>query len=760
MSLVHVVLRPGTPRGGESSALSALFDILVDGVNITARAGHAQSLSLLAELASAVHGLRKGRASRATAQLCAAGDTWELGLEADGEDVLLSVFRTGPCPEVSVHERRVVLAELESALLEAIGTTLRSNLPAGHRTVLEGAERQLERGQRAAKPLPRALVQDRVIVTTQSGLEIQADAAFRLAEVQPGDVNPQLERADLHALLLPGKFRLSLGRRSLTVGRAHLFLLAERLLWLAEDGLESWQAARPLFRRLQVEGLRLGLRRGPGDAPLSISVSTSGEDGSPGKTLTLADLDTSDFVEATALFAESLCDRFVEHDPRQANNLRLGVLRENAKSLRARLAELRLDDAITNAEPDSYKSYGLPSVLPKQSGMWSEAGALRFAPRWVAAVPGVDLKATFLYGSHFIVGSARELASIHATTGEIVWRIHSERAATVSTPAGLARFHVDGRMKLHDFENGEVRYVVRLVPRSGGGAAGALVNTPGLPRLLLVAEGERAITAIDLGTGEVRWRHHAARAAHLRIRRAGRLALVSGGDSSLSALDVMTGEVVWRVRDRLPFTGDIAIRGDSAFAISSSPVGTARVHHIELWTGKSRWMRAIDDQPAPGHPPMVFGDSIVVPTRDQRGVGMIGLERETGAIAFELEPGLASAASAWLALEECWVINSASGTLLCLDSQTGEVLYNHVFSRHVESDLPRRLEPVLENGALFVPQNEVHVLRPKTGEMIGKVPCDLIPDLLRVDSACNVFIAEESGHIAAYSSAPQLQLVR
>jgi len=59
-----------------------------------------------------------------------------------------------------------------------------------------------------------------------------------------------------------------------------------------------------------------------------------------------------------------------------------------------------------------------------------------------------------------------------------------------------------------------------------------------------------------------------------------------------------------------------------------------------------------------------------------------------------------------------------------------------------------------------VPQHDVQVLRPKTGEMIGRVPCDLIPDLLRVDQNCNVFIAEESGHLAAYSSAPALRLVR
>lgn len=760
MSPVHVVLRPGRNSQAHLAPLGSLLDLVVDGVNLTARAGETQGLTLLAELAHATSALRKGRLSRSTAQLCTDGDTWELGLESDGEDALLSVFRSGPCPEVAVHERRVRLGDLEEALDQAIATALSTNLPAGHRSVLETARDQLGRGARSAKPLPRNLVQDRVLIRTNSGLELQANASFRIGDASESPRDSSVERADLHALLLPGRLRIALGRKSITVGRAHLFLLAERLLWLAEDALESWQAARPLFRRVQIEGLRVGVRRGPGDSPVALSIATTSESSdSSSKTLTLTNLETSDFVEATALFAEALGDRFVEHDPRQSNNLRLGVLRESARILRDRLAELRLDDGVTNREPESYKSYGLPVVAPRESGTWSASGTMRFVPRWVAAVPNVDLRSTFLFQDHLIVGSAREVASIVASTGEIAWRIHSDRAATVATPAGLARLHADGRLRLHDLGTGEVRSVTRLTPRAGGGAAGALVNSPGLPRLLLIAEGERSITAIDLATGDVRWRHNASRPASFRLRRAGRLVLVTGGDSALTALDVTTGEVVWRVRDRLPFSGDINVVGDSAFALSTSAVGAARLHHIHLWTGEVLWTSSIDEQPTFGQAPLYTKGALIVPTRDRRGVGAIGIDPKSGASLWNHEPGLSAASTAWLALEDSVIANSASGTLLCLDADSGEVRYNHVFSRHIDADQPRRLEPILSNGALFVPQHQVQVLRPKDGELIGSVPCDLIPDLLRVDDSCNVFIAEESGHLAAYSVAPQLRLV-
>lgn len=759
MSLVQVVLRP-SPLVQKSGAVpSALLDILIDGVSITERAGEAQGLTLLAELAGAVQTLRKGRASRASAQLCAGGDTWELGLEADGDDVLLSVFRGGPCPEVSVFERRVSLGELETAVRAALATALGSHLPAGHRSVLEAAERQLEARPLSAKPLPRSLVQDRVLIKTVGGLEVQADASFRVVHGPSASSGEQIERTDLHALLVPGRFRIALGRRTLTLNDAHLFLLAERLLWLAEDSLASFQAARPLFRRLEVEGVRIGVRRGPGDAPLGLTLTVANPDGAS-KSLTLADVEVTDFVEAAARFAEALRARYVQHDPRQEQNLRLRAIGDAADRLKHQLVGLKQEDAVTNPEPEAFKSYGIPSVRPRAAGIWAEGGSLRFMPRWVATVPGVDLRSTVLVGNHLLVSATREIAAINSASGEVVWRVPSERAATVVTPLGIVRLHADGRIRMHDTDSGAVKYVTKIAPRAGGGSAGALVNTVGLPRLLLVAEGQSSVTALDLVTGDVRWRYSAMRGENFRIRRAGRLAILSGGNSALTALDVTTGEVVWRVRDRLPFTGDIAIAPDSAFALSASPVGTARLHHIDLWTGKVRFTRALDEQPILGIAPLLCDGFVIVPTRDHRGVGALAFDRNTGELAWEQEPGLASGTSAWLELGDSILVNSASGTLACLEAKSGQVRYRHVFARPVEADLARRLEPVLESGALFVPQHDVQVLRPTTGEIIGHVPCDLIPDLLRVDSSCNVFIAEESGHLAAYSAAPALRLVR
>jgi outer membrane protein assembly factor BamB len=227
------------------------------------------------------------------------------------------------------------------------------------------------------------------------------------------------------------------------------------------------------------------------------------------------------------------------------------------------------------------------------------------------------------------------------------------------------------------------------------------------------------------------------------------------------ALDVSSGDVVWRLRDRLPFSHAISLDHEAAFTLSGSGSGNWKLHHLDPWTGAVRFSAPLDDdQPAPNQAPLVTPDAVVVPVLDQAGVGARAFCRTTGKVLWDQPTGLASPTTAWLAVDDAIVANSDAGVLLCLDAKTGRVRYNHVFSRNTDADTPRRLEPVLRSGALFVPQQSVHVVRPRDGEVIGTLPSDLIPDLIRVDECCNVYVAEESGHLAAFGAAPRLTVVK
>ena len=113
-----------------------------------------------------------------------------------------------------------------------------------------------------------------------------------------------------------------------------------------------------------------------------------------------------------------------------------------------------------------------------------------------------------------------------------------------------------------------------------------------------------------------------------------------------------------------------------------------------------------------------------------------------------------------MGVDDAIVGNTEDGEVFAVDAATGETRFRRTLARSVDDALPRSLEPVLRSGALFVPQGQVHVLRPRDGELLGVVPTDLVPDLLRVDERCDVFVAEESGHVAAFGAGPRLSLVR
>ena len=85
MSAFHVVVRPERERA-PSPALSPLYgllDVVVDGVNLTARIADGFTPSLLGDLARAFVSLASGKAERTVVQLYAEHDVWELGLERE-----------------------------------------------------------------------------------------------------------------------------------------------------------------------------------------------------------------------------------------------------------------------------------------------------------------------------------------------------------------------------------------------------------------------------------------------------------------------------------------------------------------------------------------------------------------------------------------------------------------------------------------------------------------------------------------------------
>jgi outer membrane protein assembly factor BamB len=741
------------------SSLRGVVDVLVDGTNVTARIGQDHAIPLLRDLAYAAADLATRRHARTTVRFYDQRDAWALGLERVGEDVLVTVFQAGAQPKVAVHERRVQ----GIALLRGIANAMDSVLDPGKSEPLSGdldaARRFLAQMTWQASSQNEELIEVRVDPQTEAPISFSTEFSMRVHQDEP--VMSEVERNDLHSLLFRGPFRVRVGEVRRDLGEVHPFLLAECLVQEASEILTAWAGGTCLNHRHPVSGMTFAARlTSAGVLALTFGgPRTGGLHGAP----TFPAVSVPNFVEAVLSFSRSLVRPILRNDCTQRNNLRMGVFREDVRNLTESLREAVREDAKLNESPESYRAFAA-SLPPRResTAKWGH-GRLRFQSSWQAAVPGIDLHSVFLFGDRLIVAGSRELAAIDRR-GRLIWRAPIERGVSVAAPNGLVRLSPEGALNFHDLSTGEVTMTARLAARSGGMPAGAVVNAPGLPRLVVLSEGERHITAVDYVSGEVRWRHALGRGRSFKVRRAGRLLVVSSSDQTLTALDVSTGETVWRVRDRLKFARPVSYEGSDLFAVTGdgSPLtrGSEVLHAFDPWTGVEKWSRGLVPGLRSVGAPLACDGMVVLVTQDRRGLGLTAFDRGDGSPRWQVEPGFAPTMSAWLVVQDTLVLNSDNGMISGLNLHDGSVRWRRATEPHPEGDVPRHMDPVARCGAVFVPQRNVMVIRPIDGEKLGEVEADLVPDLIRVDDDCNVVVVEESGHLAAFSAGARLTLIK
>jgi outer membrane protein assembly factor BamB len=785
---VRALPHPGVASTrGQGRSVRAALDVFVGGVNVTARVEADQAPCILRDLALAMVDLACGTGCRAVVRFY---DTpWELGLRrVDGDDgappmLSINVVRLGSVSEVAVFDRRARLDIAVRGTIEAIDTLVadasRSHdadaIPQVLHVELSSAREALVR----ALPLVEARASSSVKVhDVLATVDVEAAAPLSFGADLPlvvggsaGDAEGVLEASDLHALLGRGRVRVAAAGRARELGEVHVFLFAERLLLVCRPILEAWHRGRAWQRKVDLLGPSATLRLATdGRATL---VFGGGDDADVSPATQPMTLDAPDLVDAIVVFCRGLSRAIVRRDRAQAHNLRLLSLRRAAREVGERLREIARpvgpfgESDLVSDRHESYRRYLQPADAPPRSSATvapsprpTSPRKLRYSPRWTAEVPGIDLRATFLCGDRLILSGATETACVARDDGETLWKSSTVRATSLPTSGGLARLRGDGRLELRDFGDGTVLWSQSCAPRSKGTPAACTIAAPGLPRLLIVSDGDRHIVAFDLASGAPRWRFPLGKPGAIRMRRAGRLLVVASDEASLTAIDVVDGRVVWRVRDRLRFAAPPAIEREDLVAVAGEPSGTARLYMIDASSGARRYDRPLFFSAATDVAPLLFPASVVVVSRDRRGVGLSSFDRTSGVAAWSVPTGAWPTGTSALAIDELIVLNQPTGEVLALHAGTGATAWRHVFEPPMQGDAPRRLEPVLRSGALFVPQDKVRVLRPVDGALIGVVaPCDLVPDLLRVDDRCDVYLAEESGHVAAYAASSKLEVV-
>ncbi len=747
------------PRSGRHRAdrpAREVLDVFVGGANVTARVGSRHATAALRDLATSAAALGKRATGKTIVRFY--DEPWELCLERFGDVAALSVYRSGVDPRVTVHDARVPFLEIIDSLEDAVSLALE------RKSASDAILFDLERAREALRSVDRTARGTFVTEAAQVTIEVDRDApvalgadfALRPGAASPEADSPKVERADLHALLFRGRVRAEARGRAIELGEGHPFVFAERFLEIAAASLEAWERGQERFVRQEGGGIVIGMRLAPdGDVALTLA-------GKSGASYTFPSLAIVDVVECALAFGRALVRGILRRDRSQCMNLRLGAFRRSLRDTESSLRELYRDDVVLNTEPEPYRAFAERARDAADAPTNLAAGKLRYVPRWRALVPGIDLRSTFLCGDRIVVGATLETFCLERATGEVIWRVPTVRATSVVTPGGVARLVPDGHLEVHDFGTGEVSLRARIRPRLGGPTGGAVVNAPGLPKLLIVTEGERHLVAIDLASAEPRWRYAWGRGGALRLKRGGRLLYVASGDSALTAVDVQSGEVVWRARSRLRFRSAPVLDHDALFAVAGGMNSLAELWCFDPFSGEVRFRCPVSEGPVTVEgQPLALGSVVVCALRDRYGLRLAAFDRNCGTPTWKADGAVAPIGTSWLAVDELAIGNTPTGELVAIEAATGKARYRHLLGRVLESDVPRRLEPVLRSGALFVPHTDVHVFRPSDGVRLASIgPCDAIPDLLRVDEKCDVYVAEESGHLASFAVGPRLSLVR
>lgn len=745
--------------------LRDVVDIVVDGQSILGRTDEDSIFFLMRDLLLAVERLICGNGS---ARVSYYEGPWELVLQRLGKRALITFYRGGQRPEILVKDRQVPFRELVSGIIDSAAELLgqvetldpgclTDPLIVSIRQLVDSLSPVMEEPQPATEPIPTSIklessrwTKPRTPESFSFGFKFQATATDLLAPGRP-------QGSDLHPLLFRGQLVVHVRGRKVMLGEGYIFLQTERLLTSLRQLLSAWEEGRPMSSRLISDGLVIGIRLGRDDG-LVVSLMDSGD---PNAIVMLGDLKPWDYADAVLGVAREVRRKIVETSAAQRRNLRLEALSREVKALSS-WAKEQQRGAIINEDTERYRRLAEPRRVPETPMSIREASRLRFTERWRLEVEGLDLRGTMLCDDLAVVSARGLVLGVETDSGSVVWRRDTERTDARIARAGrdgLVRVSPSGMVEMLDLFTGVARWRTTLAPRSGGPPVLLVIEQGPAPGLVVVAEEDRKIVALDVRTGEPRWRFAAARGGQFALLRYGRLLYVASSDSHFNAIDIEDGTVVWRFADRTQFMIPPAVHGDTLLVSGGRPGRPeGRIYGLDAFSGKPRF----------GHPlnggamtaPIVADGSALVPVRNGRRNELVTIEALTGNELWRRDCTGWADPCALMALDKSFIVNSAGGVLRALNASDGEERWTSVLGPTCSDDIPMGLKVILRGGVLFVPGDTVYVVRPDDGHVIHSLGGDPpVPDLLQVDHDCGVFIAEDSGHVGMFGLTNRLSVV-
>lgn len=699
--------------------------------------------------------LALGELTRRKALLSLSSSTGEFALVRRGEHVLVSYYDAGSVPQIFVRDRAVELRELlalaAAAALEADVLGLAA-LDAAGLAIAERARRLVVTLDTHTPP-SFAARRGGALRAKDKALAFGFHIQLPSSDAPGPEVGP---RADVHALLFDGELWGYANGRRIPLVRGPIFPAVLRMVSAARGAVEAWEAQRPVHLKLKAGEFGIALRLAQsGEARVTLM-------GLQGEAVTLPALDLSSALMPILRVGAELVRAVVTADRAQSKNLRLTSLRDDVRALRRIVRTRAAQQSFVNRDPELLRASLSSAPRERESSvqLHEPSGRLRLSLRWRAEVDGLDASSTFLCGDRLLVATPRTQLALAREDGELLWMRERRASTTLMAGTSLLSITADGEIALCSLEDGETYARTRIAPRLGAPMLGVFAGARGAPPLAVLTEGRDRLVAIDVRTGSARWSFRSAGRGDFRLTRAGRILLVASGDGTLDAIDISTGEVVWRWSGagRIQFAS--AVTREHAIAIAQHGA-TCSLLCFDLFSGELAFKRELAGS-ALSAP--IATDALALVSLQASPTSLpelVACELGTGQERWRApDPGMADG-GAPLVVDQHLVINAPSGHTTALELASGELRWQHRLADPTRDDVPRRFEPVLRGGALFLPSASVHVVRPTDGSLIGGPIAErIIPDFMRVDERGWLYVAEESGMIEAHAPIPTLRLVK
>ena len=740
---------PATRPQAASAAMTALRELLLD-----AR-GRVRELPALPDLIAALTALAKG--ARRKLILPLSGEPAEFALVRSGKHVLIDCYGTESVPEIVVRGREVELRTLLDLCVQATRDAADEQPESTRAQALRKLARKLAETRLRDDARPR-LAPVSCSGGSQGSPGAKVPLAFGFSAEIPQGLDPQPEShafADVHALLFEGVLWAFAGEKRVMLFQGPVMLAAQCMVGAVRVLCDAGQADRTVNRRLRSAGFWIAVR-GDRLGPVELTFG-----GGRGEALTWPALDFAQSTLPILRLANDLLRKLIAVDRRQIHNLRVSALRAEIRALRRVIRARERRQSFENVDPERLRlsEQELQPRLQRAANALPTPAALRYGQRWGREVDGLDASTLYLCGEQIVIATPKLTLALARSSGDVLWSLPSASSTTLMAGRVLLQLAPDGQLSLHEVSDGSSIAETQLAPRTGSAGPCLYAAGASLPPMAILSETRKHLVAIDLRTGQPRFRLRVHGESGAWLARSGRVMLVTSAEGTLDAIDLASGEVVWRFGEGARFCAKSLVWRDVVVAVTSSPNnGPAMVHGIGLYSGKPLWRREL---PMAVHgDPVDAGELVVVPCGRSQRARLSALDPRDGSVRWSAaDPGLDNGARA-IGLDGTLAINAPSGRAVALGLATGEPIWTRALANPLTDDVPRQLEPVLRQGALFVPSAQVHVLRPQDGTPLCQIGCDLVPDWLRVDERGWVYVAEESGHIAAYAAAPHLALVK